>query len=147
MAEYIHLTDDHAIALCPKCAHVSIKTVLSGNRLSETTEATRITLFLRDPMERFHGMYSWLSRGYNEWRYRKMVDALLAGHYNEPHYISQTKLYPNATEIIPFERLGEWWADNVGTELPHKHKSVDYEYSDYRLGELRSYYADDLALR
>lgn len=147
MPEYIHLTNDHAIALCPKCAHVSIKDALKGNKLSETTRATRITLFLRDPIERFRGMYSWVSRGYNEWRYRKMVDALLAGYYNEPHYVPQMQLYPNATEIVPFEQLAEWWAENVGTELSHLHRTVKYEYSDYRLDELHAHYADDLALR
>lgn len=84
--------------------------------------------------------------------YRRFIDYVLEGN-QEPHWDSQHSQLLHNGELVPnifvkMESLDSWWLSNADFgEMPRVNFHMNAPHDDYRLDDLRAFYADDLKLR
>ena len=83
--------------------------------------------------------------------YRRFVDFILTGN-RDAHWGSQVALSSHegtlvANVVHKFEDINEHWQTYVASPLPHLNSWPAVAHDPYKLPELRTFYADDLALR
>ena len=146
--------DRHSIALIPKCASRSIKLALGNNDALETPRDIRIG-FIRDPIDRLISAWNYSQRRKpwdrmpNTDTYKQLVDHILSGRSNNPHWALQSDA--DVTKWYWFEDLSVVWADLYKARLPlqqvgRKRKEFTRQ-NTYRLAELEAHYAPDFAIR
>lgn len=148
-----------ALALIPKSGNTSFSKLVGGERLS-TDEAlqfdTRV-MFVREPIERFvsaYSMFKYLNdeAGHKDVpreataSYEAFVDFALATP--NAHWASQTELTGGiATHIHKFscDSIRNWWPIYwPGRQPDWLNACTHLPTNDYRMDDLRAYYADDM---
>lgn len=151
----------HAIALVPKCGNTSFSALVGGNRLT-TEEAlnmgTRV-MFIRDPIDRFVSGYSFFY-AMNELDSSRENVPISITHQGYEHYVDHALSTPNphwvpqmeltrgiATHLYKFDcdSIRKWWPMHwPGCQPDWLNACTHLPTTDYRLDDLRRYYADDL---
>jgi hypothetical protein len=84
--------------------------------------------------------------------YEALVDYVLSRQSTDDHWGSQTDLCSDDSGFIPnlvfkFEDVNSTWSTYFSSPLIHSNSWPTISHDPYRLAELESFYADDIALR
>ena len=78
----------------------------------------------------------------------ELLDMIETSEYRDAHWMRQSELMgPHATQIIPIEKLGDWWEKQGYGKGEHVHKTSGHvEVSPELEARLKKYYADDVEM-
>jgi len=95
------------------------------------------------------GTINEISKRLRQEDWNRFVDYVLSKSNNDEHWIPQLDVAKHSGVIVAniahrFEDVSEHWAKYVGATLPEKNSWQGVPKVDYRLDELKSYYAETL---
>jgi len=82
--------------------------------------------------------------------YKRFIDYILAGSQND-HWGQQTELSTHNGQLVPnilhdFNTIATYWQDYATAPIQKENSWPAVAHDEYRLADLRAFYADDIAL-